>query len=991
MKQSKNHNIDSEVLSQYIFIKKCLIDMSNNLQHLNKLKLYDNLINGYNILHNELQFIKEKFDLIDINNLKSDRSIYDIKILLLQYQNHIAPSMDTILTLIGIRQVASYSEECFSSNEINLLKLLIEIFNPISVWDSSYHIVPLNYREIPSRIPISKEILNELQTDKLSSLINTTNFTNFVNNLNNALRPKKLIKLERVKDFNYNELNLLLNKNSNELNSNELNSNIVVYKSIPTTFIEEKIGLNVLIKINTRLILIQGIIKEDILELYKSNELIQNRLNEIKEFSNTINIPKQFKLNYVNSLNIRDILVHKNENIETLMKSVYNHYKQFQNKTLGCMINEFLLASKFRKYEILVLLLGNTGDEKLGFILYDILKVKDKSDITIDIYNSLPSILKIKLDNVEKIVNEEEIFASIEDISYERRINTMKISHQIKNKAIDKLKAFKNNNQGDNKSQIWLDGFLKIPFGIYRENQIMTFKKNFIEQIKLKYNKEVYSFNEIDKFIVNTPDNVEWNEYKINKSLYLTNIKKTLDESVYGHKDAKKQLERLFAQWINGEMKGAVIGLCGPPGTGKTSLAKNGLSRCLEHPFGFLPIGGAVNGSTLVGHNFTYLGSTWGRIVDILITSECMNPIIFIDELDKVSTTENGREIISILTHLTDSTQNDNFEDKYFAGIPLDLSKALIVFSFNDISAIDPVLKDRITVIETKAYTLQEKIVIINQYMIPEILKDVGFSKGEIIFSNEIITYLIDRYTNEAGVRKIKEKLVEIIRDINLINTIPFTVTIEYIEELFKNTNYIRTTYCHSRPEIGLVNGLYATTGIGGLTPIQVIKYPSEKMMDVTITGQQGDVMKESVEYATKIAYSLLSDEEKDKIIEDSKNKKNFGLLVHAPDAATKKDGPSAGAAITLAIYSILSNKKINNTMALTGEIDLWKNIKEIGGVYAKLTGAKKAGVKTALIPKDNLRDLEILREEGSSPEDDNFKVITVDTIYDVIELMIKL
>ena len=138
-----------------------------------------------------------------------------------------------------------------------------------------------------------------------------------------------------------------------------------------------------------------------------------------------------------------------------------------------------------------------------------------------------------------------------------------------------------------------------------------------------------------------------------------------------GHKDAKVQLERLFAQWINGESKGAVIGLQGPPGTGKTSLAKHGLSKCLKdkdgkpRPFAFLPIGGSVNSSTLVGHNFTYVGSTWGRIADMLMVSKCMNPIIFIDEVDKVSQTEYGREIISILTHLTDPTQNDEFEDKY--------------------------------------------------------------------------------------------------------------------------------------------------------------------------------------------------------------------------------------------------------------------------------------------------------------------------------------
>jgi ATP-dependent Lon protease len=994
----KNNKIElDDLLLQLSFLKTVLIDMSNNLQNLNKMKLYDTSPNRYNTLYYELKYIKDKFDLIDTEDQdfnKLSRSIYDFKVLLLQYINHIAPSLESIIILIFGNEW--YDE--FKPNEVDKIKLLIQVFNPINVWDSSYHLIPLKYRDIPTpRIPISKDSINSMidSTDKLSFIVgNKNSFTSFVKNITDIIKEFKPVKVERKKDFNYQELNSLF-----------ISSNIVLYKNtISNSFAEEKLGFNILIKSNTRIILIQGLVKDDLLELYKSNKVIKDRLNEINIYMKTqvINIPKQFKMNYINCMNIRDILVNKNEDIHNIIKKYHNDYTQLINKTLGCLINDFLLASKFRKYEILVILLSN--DTKVGFLLFDILKLKDKSGISSELYNSLHSSLKIKLDNIEKLINEEDELISIEDISYERRINIMNISNQLKYKAFDKLKAFKNNSQGDNKAQSWLDGFLKIPFGVYRENQIMTFKNTFIEEIKNKYNKDVFSLNEINQFVNHMNDinmKLEWENYKLNKSKYLNNVSRILNESVYGHKEAKKQLERLFAQWINGQTKGAIIGLCGPPGTGKTSLAKNGLSKCLidndnkPRPFVFLPIGGSVNGSTLVGHNYTYLGSTWGRIVDILITSECMNPIIFIDEVDKVSNTEYGKEIISILTHLTDATQNDNFEDKYFAGIPLDLSKALIVFSFNDISVIDPILKDRITVIETKAYTLQEKIHIIKNYMIPEILKDVGFSKDEIVFSDSIITFIIERYTHEAGVRKIKEKLVDIIRDINLTNTcesyIPFIVTIEYIEQLFKNINYIRTTSCHSQPEVGLVNGLYATnSGIGGLTAIQVVKYPSEKMMDITITGQQGEVMKESVEYAMKIAYSLLSDEGKEKILEDSKNKKNFGLLIHAPDAGTKKDGPSAGAAITLAIYSVLTNKKIDNTMALTGEIDLWKNIKEIGGVYAKLTGAKKAGVKTVLIPRENLRDLEILREDGSSPEDENFKVITVDTIYDIIDLMIN-
>ena len=778
--------------------------------------------------------------------------------------------------------------------------------------------------------------------------------------------------------------------------------------------IEEKQGFMIVIKQNDRIVTLQGIVKDDIFEIYKSNSIISNKLKEIKDHVDKTlpTTPNLFKLNYINILNISEILVNNNNEICNIIKRRYSDYIMIQKNTLGAMINEFLLSSKSRKIEILTLfLVGNTYDSKLGYLLYDILKMKDKSGITTEVYNSLHSSLKVKLDCTDTIMKEEEakiLKFSDDDISYERRINMLNVCDNIKNKAIEKLKATKNNFQGDNKAQTWLDGFFKIPFGIYCENDIICFKKTYIEELINTY-PDIVSTNICSTYDINTIlcnpiiDSIftnKWKEYNTERSIYLKNVNTILNNAVYGHKEAKQQIERLFAQWINGETKGMIIGLWGPPGTGKTSLAKNGISKCLidrnnkPRPFGFLPIGGSVNGSTLVGHNYTYVGSTWGRIVDILMTTGCMNPIIFIDEIDKISNTEYGKEISSILTHMTDMTQNDCFEDKYFNGVPLDLSKSLIIFSFNDINMIDPILKDRINIIETKPYTLLEKIDIIQQYMLPEILKDVGFNKNEIIFTPEIITYLIDTYTNEAGVRKIKEKIIDIVRDINLniihcteLYPTPYTVTIEYINNLFKNKIKMRVNKIHATPSVGLVNGLYATTtGTGGLTVIQVLKYPSEKMMELTITGQQGEVMKESVEYAMKIAYSLLSDEMKNNILHDSKNKKNFGLHIHTPDAGTKKDGPSAGAAMTLAIYSVLTNRMVLNTIAMTGEIDLCRNVKAIGGVYAKLYGAKASGVKTVLIPRENIDDMEILRNDKISPEDDKFKVIFVDTIYDIIK-----
>ncbi len=1003
------------ISNELIFLKEYIQDMSNNLINLHKLKIYENVNCGYSVYFNELIKIKSSIehipDIINVNYIKTKyKSIDEIINIINEVKNNLI-YLSYKISPSDIRNIfylflGPFWYSLFNKDDYNSLSLFGRLFNPTNVCDSFYH-SNINISTVnlfPKRNPLNPESLNTLVDDNIkttSIVLNDMNsFPQFIRTLTEFINMEKLtMSNERNNSFDFDKLK-----------DNFKNSNIIFTKTLNnSSMIEEKNGITIVFKFNihngtlTKYIALQGIVKDDMIDIYKNNNIISKKYESIKKYINSIvsTIPKQFIDNFLMTLNIRDILLNNNEEINKMLSKRYNDLTNFKTLQLGQLISEYLFSSKYRKYEILLCFLSSEEyDRKLAYLLYDVLKMKDKKDISNEIYNSLPTYFKVLLDEVEKVVtNEEESLTKnhVGDLSYERRINMLKLPSNIKDKAIEKLKSMKGNFQGDNKAQSWLDGFLKIPFNNYKNNKIMDFKKNFIKKI----NNNIYSCEEITKYINNSLDlKSEWDTYNIEKSNYLKNVHKYLDEAVYGHKDAKLQLERLFAQWINGETKGAIIGLCGPPGTGKTSLAKNGLSKCLiddnnnPRPFGFLPIGGSVNGSTLVGHNFTYVGSSWGRIVDILISTQCMNPIIFIDEVDKISNTEYGKEITAVLTHLTDLTQNDSFEDKYFSGIPLDLSKALIVFSFNDIDLIDPILRDRITVIETKPYNLPEKIQIINKYMLPEIFKDVGFSNNEIIFSDSIITYLIETYTNEAGVRKIKEKLLEIVRDINLNiihnnnnYSLPFTVTKEYVDDLFKNKPKMRINMIHKNPEIGLVNGLYATTsGIGGLTVIQVMKYPSDKMLDLTLTGQQGDVMKESVTYALRIAYNMLTEDEKNKILEDSYNKKNFGLLVHTPEAATKKDGPSAGAAMTLAIYSVLTGKKIRNDIAMTGEIDLCKNVRAIGGLHAKLTGAKAAGVKLALIPKENENDLKILRNENISPEDNEFKVELIEYFDDIIK-----
>jgi len=365
-----------------------------------------------------------------------------------------------------------------------------------------------------------------------------------------------------------------------------------------------------------------------------------------------------------------------------------------------------------------------------------------------------------------------------------------------------------------------------------------------------------------------------------------------------------------------------------------------------------------------------------------------MNPIIFIDELDKVSTTENGKEIISILTHLTDATQNDDFEDKFFSGIKLNLSRALIVFSFNDLSLIDNILKDRITIIETKPLNIKEKIEIVNNYMLPEICKEVGFAKDEIIFNDSIIKHIIETYTLEAGVRKLKEKIVELIRDINLQKfynddiIFPFIITKKLCDTIFELKPKIKIKKINNKPHVGIVNGLYANSaGLGGITTIQAVKFPSNKMFELNITGSVGDVMKESINYALKLALNLLPPNIINNLLEDNL----FGIHLHCPEGSVKKDGPSAGVAITLALYSLLSNNMVNNEVALTGEIDLMGNITAIGGLRYKIDGAKKAGIKLVLYPKENQEDIDIIYKEEPDFFDNTFSILGVSNINDVL------
>jgi len=327
----------------------------------------------------------------------------------------------------------------------------------------------------------------------------------------------------------------------------------------------------------------------------------------------------------------------------------------------------------------------------------------------------------------------------------------------------------------------WVDTFMQIPFGKYNNLEITM------------------------------QDGVE------SSNKFMETAKQTLDTAVYGLNDAKMQIMQLLGQLItNPDAIGCAVAIKGPPGTGKTSLVKEGISKILNRPFAFIALGGATDSSFLEGHSYTYEGSTWGKIVQILIDSKCMNPVIYFDELDKISGTPKGDEIVGILTHLTDSSQNGQFHDKYFSEIDFDLSKCLFIFSYNDESKISSILRDRMYRIQTKGYDKKQKTIIATNYLLPKIQEQVRFKKDDICISDEVLHYIIEHYCEkEDGVRNQKRCLEIIYTKLNLYRlmrpgsslfdadmtmevSFPFQVSKQIVDKLIKlnkEDNFAKSMY----------------------------------------------------------------------------------------------------------------------------------------------------------------------------------------------------
>jgi ATP-dependent Lon protease len=869
---------------------------------------------------------------------------------------------------------------------------------------------------------------------------------------------------------------------------------------------------------------------DDVMTECVTSKFVANKLEEVVD---TAPDEEDFKgdsfRRFAGCLTIKELLVY---NIAELHDRFVGHMNQvilIKQKSIAQVTKEFVSSELYTQRTMIIQLLLRSKDyeyQYLAYLLYDLLTNDNNGSVDTHeqtlLFDSLPfSVKKYFRDAMKQTISYTNNLSNFDStkIPLEQQICLMKADEVVKEKAMQKLKEVKAKSEDSgSKARQYLEGLLRIPFKVFREEPILRIIGNSTESFNSMVGKLSTSSVPITQFPVKPAyTSVEMLKYApvlrdqymgkargqlrggakeiltagrrsdlvetvcvVNQflkengihypklchsgkknshmrvaiqgavdclgdrmdlvtklvdkakgqtiddhlpalattldtvanasstvSTFMDSVASTLNDAVHGHDKAKRQVERIIAQWVNGEKSGYCFGFEGPPGVGKTSLAKKGIANCLvdgegkSRPFAFIAMGGKENGSILDGHSYTYVGSNWGRIVDILMETKCMNPIIFIDELDKVSRTEHGKEIIGILTHLIDTTQNDTFQDKYFSGIDLDLSRALFIFSYNDVDAIDRILLDRIHRVRFKHLSLEDKLTVSRVHLLPEICQKMGLD-GVIEVPDEVVEFIIEEYTNEPGVRKLKELLFEIIGEINLTvlkegkdYEIPIVITKDAIKEQYLKARHPAQPHeVHKVPKIGVMNGLWANSlGKGGVLPIEVSYYPTGTFLELKLTGMQGDVMKESMAVAKTLAWSLASEINGAKRTEEKTEKMKSimmqGVHIHCPEGATPKDGPSAGTAITVALISLFTRRPIRNDVAITGEMCLQGNVTAIGGLDLKILGGIRGGVKRFLFPKENEKAFNDFMEEfGDKDVVKGIEFHMVETIQDVLPLV---
>ena len=598
-------------------------------------------------------------------------------------------------------------------------------------------------------------------------------------------------------------------------------------------------------------------------------------------------------------------------------------------------------------------------------------------------------------------------------------IEANKLQREIKNKAHSKIdKVNKEYFLKEQLKQIQQE----LGSDTSREEEIEEYRRK-LEAKKKFMGEDAYKEikKQIDKLSRIHPDSADANtiqsyldwvievpfENTANKKLSVQEVAKQLNADHYGLERPKDRIEEYFAlrellqlRGVAGKVNnGAILCFAGPPGVGKTSLA-NSIARALKRELVRVALGGLEDVNELRGHRRTYIGAMPGRIVQGLIEAKQMNPVIVLDEIDKVGRSFRG-DPTAVLLEILDPEQNNKFRD-YYLNFNIDLSKVVFVATANDVGAIPPALRDRMEFIELSSYTPQEKFEIAKKYLIPQELKKHGLKPGEVTLGKDVLSLIISDYTRESGVRNLRRRLADIFRKAakRLLGgeAQKITVTTKNLNEFLEKKVY-EIEHADKKPQIGQVNGLAWTSVGGDVLKIEAIRIQGKGGLQ--ITGSLGEVMKESAYIAFSLVKVLidakkikvpskiipsLPDDVKDGVKKEpspSEVYRRYDLHLHVPEGATPKDGPSAGITMVTAIASILTDTKVRSDVAMTGEITLSGRVLPIGGLKEKLIAAHKAGIKTALIPRKNYE-----RDLGDIPQDvkNDMQILPVDVIEDVLK-----
>lgn len=504
------------------------------------------------------------------------------------------------------------------------------------------------------------------------------------------------------------------------------------------------------------------------------------------------------------------------------------------------------------------------------------------------------------------------------------------------------------------------------------------------EEVKEKLHKEIGRFkntigsqaeNGVIRTYIETILEMPWNK-RAEDNTDINYAKEVLEADHYGLEQVKERiLEFLAVRTLTQKGESPILCLVGPPGTGKTSIAKS-LARSLKKPFVRISLGGVRDEAEIRGHRKTYVGAMPGRIANGIRTAGVKNPVLLLDEIDKVSTDYKG-DTFSALLEVLDSEQNSKFRDHYLE-VPLDLSEVTFITTANTLQTIPRPLLDRMEIIEITSYTENEKLHIAIEHLIPKQLEKHGITAEQLSFSKKAIWKIAHNYTKEAGVRQLEREIGNICRKAakELLTTEKekITVTDRNLHKFLGKEKY-SYQMANAAPEVGIVRGL-AWTSVGGDTlQIEVNVMPGKG--EIMLTGQLGDVMKESARAG--ISY-IRSVSKKYAIAEDFFEK--HGIHVHIPEGAVPKDGPSAGITMATAMLSAVTGKKVRADLAMTGEITLRGRVLPIGGLKEKLLAAKNAGIQTVLIPKENTADVEELSSEITK----GLEIIPVETMEEVLK-----